>query len=119
MIPSKAIALAFGLTLAVSSVPALAAWQCSIHPPKGAPDQELISLAQVPRALAQRTALERVGNGARLLSTELEAERGCLIWSMDVKAGGRKGLEEVNVDAGSGKVLEVRHETPGHVTPHG
>lgn len=115
---SKVIATVLGLALGFPAIPALAAWQCSIHPPKGAPDQELISIAQVPRALAQKTALARVGRGARLLSTELEAKRGCLVWSIDVKGRGHEGgLRQISVDAGNGKVLEDRYEHPGQKAP--
>lgn len=111
MIRSKVIAVALGLALAVPAVPALAAWRCSIHPPKTASDAQLRSMAKVSKAKAERIALERVGHGARISSAEIEAEQGCLIWSFDLRVPGRKGVEEVNLDAGNGKILGVHHES--------
>ena len=119
MIHSKITALALGLTLVFPAIPALAAWQCSVHPPKGASDARLMSMARIPKARAEQTALERFGRRAKVSSAELEAERGCLIWSFDVKVHGRSGVQEVNVDAGNGKVLEVHHETPGQEASEG
>lgn len=113
MIPSKAIACALSLTLAVAAVPALAAWRCSIHPPKTATDAELRSMAKVPRSTAERIALKRVGHGAKISSAEIEAEQGCLIWSFDLKVPRRVGVQEVNIDAGNGRVLAVHHESTG------
>ena len=115
---SKITTAALAVALAFPTIPALAAWQCSIHPPIGAPDQELTSIAQVPRVRAQQAALARVGRGARLLNTEREAKHSCLVWFIDVKACGRKGgLRAMSVDAGNGKVLEDRHEHPGRKAP--
>ena len=111
MIRSKVIAVALGLALAVPAVPALAAWRCSIHPPKTASDAELTSMAKVSKTRAERIALKRVGHGAKISSAEIEAEQGCLIWSFDTKIPGRKGVQEVNVDAGNGKILGVHHES--------
>lgn len=119
MIRFKVIAIALGLSLAFPAIPALAAWQCSIHPPQGASDAQLMSMAKVSKARAERTALARAGRHASLSSAELEAERDCLIWSFDVKVRGRKGVQEVNVDAGNGKVLEVHHETAGQEASEG
>ena len=113
MIRSKVIAIAFGFALAVPAVPAFASWQCSIHPPKSASDAQLRAMARISKPQAERIALKRVDHGAKIASAEIEAEQGCLIWSFDTKIPGRKGVEEVNIDAGNGKVLGVHHESAG------
>ena len=46
---------------------------------------------------------------SRLL--ELENEGGRLIYSYELKVAGRSGVEEVNVDAKSGKVVSTEHES--------
>ena len=87
---------------------------CTIHPPKGASDQALSKLATVTKEAAQTTALASMkkASTATIASAELEAEHGCLIWSFDVKQQKISGIQEVNVDAGSGKVLSSSHESP-------
>ena len=37
---------------------------------------------------------------------------GKLIYSFDIKVAGKSGIEEVAVDAMTGKVLVVEHESP-------
>jgi hypothetical protein len=44
-------------------------------------------------------------------SVELEREHGALIYSHDLIVPGRKGVEEVNVDAMTGKVISQEHES--------
>lgn len=100
-----------GLTLALAAVPAIAAWQCSIHPAQGASDSTLASMARISKSKAEKIALGHVKGATGISSSEIEAEQGCLIWSFDVKVRGRKGIQEVNVDAGNGKVLDVHHES--------
>src|SRR5579863_2256148 len=99
------------LSLAFTALPAQAAWRCSIHPPKGASNSRLASMAKISRPVAEKIALERLKKGGSISEKELEAERGCLIWSFDIRVPGRKGIEEINVDAGNGKVLDVHHES--------
>lgn len=43
-------------------------------------------------------------------SEELENEKGKLIYSFDIAV--KAGITEVNVDAMTGKVVDVQHETP-------
>ena len=108
---SKPSIAAFGIALAVAAFPSHAAWQCSIHPPAGTTDAQLTSMARVSRPKAEKIALKRVGHGAQISSAEIEAEQGCLIWSFDLKVPGSPGVQEVNVDAGNGRVLNVQHES--------
>jgi hypothetical protein len=103
-----------GATLALAgALPALAAEQCSIHPVKGMSDAQLNGLAKVSQAQAEKLAVARVtGKGSvSTASGELEAEHGCLVWSFDLQIKGRPGVEEIQVDAGNGKVLSVKHES--------
>ncbi len=59
------------------------------------------------RALAQRTV-----PNASIQAGEIEREGGKLIYSFDMKLAGKSGIDEVNIDAMSGKVLSNLHETP-------
>ena len=49
---------------------------------------------------------------ATVKEAELEAEHGCLVYSFDIGVAGRTGIQEVQVDAGNGKVLSSKHESP-------
>jgi hypothetical protein len=108
--------LAIGAALAAftTAVAHPAQASCSIHPAKGTSDQALGKLATVSKESAQATALHAVKNSstATVASAELEAENGCLIWSFDVKLKNKRGIQEVTVDAGTGKVLTSTLETP-------
>ena len=66
--------------------------------------------ATVSEANAAKTAEERVKNG-RIEAVELENERGKLIYSYELKVPGKAGVEEVNVDARTGKVMSAEHES--------
>ncbi len=86
---------------------------CSIHPKAGIADAELAALTKVTQADAQSTALKAVNvNSATVSSGELEAEGGCLIYSFDITIPGKRSIIEVAVDAGTGKVLSQRRESP-------
>ncbi|HXT17653.1 MAG TPA: PepSY domain-containing protein [Gemmatimonadaceae bacterium] len=67
--------------------------------------------ARVTEAAAIAVAKKAVPNG-KVSSIELEREGGRLIYSMDVKAAGKSGTDEVNVDAKTGKMIgKVQHES--------
>lgn len=103
------------LLIGTAALPTLAATHCSIHPPKGSSDAELQNMAKISKSEAERHArarLKRMGQ-VSTSSAELEAEHGCLIWSFDMKVAGHPGVQEVNVDAGNGRVLNVHHESAG------
>ena len=97
----------------VAALPAFAAEHCSIHPAKGMSDVQLRSLARVSQAQAQKIAVAKLSGKTAVstISAELEAEHGCLIWSFDLRVAGRPGVQEIQVDAGNGKVLSVKHES--------
>lgn len=88
--------------------------QCSIHPKKAAGSSDLSALATLSRSDAQRTALEgiKAPPAATVTEGELEIERGCLVYSFDIRVPGKSGIDEVMVDPGTGKVLSHTHETP-------
>ena len=71
-------------------------------------------MAKVNQADAQKAALATLKDPSKatVKSAELEAERGCLLYSFDIAVEGRSGIQEVQVDAGNGKVLSSKHESP-------
>lgn len=60
---------------------------------------------------ARATALARVPNG-RIQKFELEREHGKLVYSFDIEVPGKSGIEELQVNAITGKVVSQKHETP-------
>ncbi|HEX4685080.1 MAG TPA: PepSY domain-containing protein [Gemmatimonadaceae bacterium] len=67
--------------------------------------------ARVSEADAIAVAKKALPKG-EIASIELEREKGKLIYSMDVKTAGRSGIDEVNVDAKTGKMVgKVQHES--------
>lgn len=94
--------------------PAAAAVRCSIHPAKGMSDAQLRSLAKLSQSDAEKIAIAKLHEkrGVTVASAELEAEHGCLVWSLDLRIDGRSGVQEIQVDAGDGKVLSIKHENP-------
>ncbi len=71
---------------------------------------DLAKKAKVSLDTARTTALAKVPNGA-VRSEELEKEHGKLIYSFDIAVPGKSGIEEVNVNAITGKVVNKHHES--------
>ena len=71
----------------------------------------LVKQATVTESDAARTAESHIKHG-RIQAVELENEGGKLIYSYELKVPGKSGIEEVNVDAKTGKVVSTEHETP-------
>jgi Peptidase propeptide and YPEB domain len=71
---------------------------------------DLAARAKVSLEEARATALAKVPRG-KLKSEELEEEHGKLLYSFDIKVPGKSGVEEVEVDALTGAVLKVEHES--------
>jgi uncharacterized membrane protein YkoI len=67
--------------------------------------------AKISEATARATALKEVPNGT-VKSSELEREKGKLIYSYDITVPGKTGVDEVNVNAIDGAVVNKEHETP-------
>ncbi len=77
---------------------------------KDIPDS-LAKRAKITEATAAVAAHKRVPKGA-IQAVELEVEKGKLMYSYDMKTEGKSGIDEVNVDAVSGKIIGFSHETP-------
>lgn len=67
--------------------------------------------AKITADSARAIALTTVPGGT-VQSIELEKEKGVLIYSVDVKTAGKPGVDELWVDAATGKVVSHKHETP-------
>ena len=59
---------------------------------------------------AQKIALAQVPHG-RVREAEIEQDKGTLVYSYDIKASGKSGVEEVLVDAKTGAVVSKTHES--------
>ena len=71
---------------------------------------ELLAKAKISQTEAQQIALARVPDG-KVSEHELEIEHGKLVWSFDIATPGSKDITEVLVDAVSGEIVAVDHET--------
>lgn len=67
--------------------------------------------AKITEAAAIASARKEVPTG-KIESAEIERESGKLIYSFDIKVPGKRGIEEVNVDAMTGALIAHEHETP-------
>lgn len=72
----------------------------------------LLARATVTPDSARAIALRAVATGSRIRAAEIEEEDGKLVYSFDIKVPKKKGIDEVLVDAASGKVVSVEHEDP-------
>src|SRR5260221_10349689 len=71
----------------------------------------LQSEAKITEAQARATALARVPHGT-VKSSELEREKGLLVWSFDISQPAVKGVTEILVDAKTGKIASLKRESP-------
>ena len=71
----------------------------------------MLKTAKISPAAATATALAKVPGG-KVQSAEIEKEDGKLVYSFDIKVAGKSGIEEVLVDAMTGTVVGVEHESP-------
>lgn len=105
--------LVISLLLLVYFSVSAAGLPCSIRPAKDTPDSALPDLAKVSQADAQKAALARVkAPSIQVANGGLEIEQGCLVYSFNIRISGKSGIEEILVDAGTGKILSQTHETP-------
>ena len=74
-------------------------------------EAKLMKEATVTRSQAEKVALAKVPRGT-IKSGELEKEHGHLVWSFDIAKPGTKDIAEVQVDARSGKIVDVKTENP-------
>ncbi|HEX8941755.1 MAG TPA: PepSY domain-containing protein [Gemmatimonadaceae bacterium] len=101
---TKSIIVAAIVALAGSSVHAQTTYKRDI------PDS-LAKQAKITEAAAAATAKKRVPKGT-IDGVELEREKGKLMFSYDMKTPGKSGIDEVNVDAITGKIIGFSHESP-------
>jgi len=99
----KSILLSVAGTLACLAL----ASSCATHESQAS----LESQAKVTKAQAQEIALAKVPGGT-VKEAEIEKEHGKVIWSFDIATAGTKDITEVQVDATTGNVVAVEHETP-------
>jgi DNA-binding beta-propeller fold protein YncE len=71
----------------------------------------LLAQAKISPEVATANAKAKLPK-ARLVSAEIEREHGKLIYSFDFKTEGQSGSDEIAIDALTGEVLSVGHETP-------
>lgn len=64
----------------------------------------------ISKAAAEKIALSKVAHG-RVKSAELENEMHKLVWSFDISQPGTKNITEVLVNAHTGKIIAIQHET--------
>lgn len=69
----------------------------------------LLAKVKITVAAATAAAQAKVPKG-KVASIEVEKEKGKLIYSFDFKTEGKSGVDEVSVDAMTGKVGAVEHE---------
>ena len=69
----------------------------------------LLKQTVVKEDSAAKIAQAKMPN-ARIQAVELENENGNLIYSYELKIPGHKGIEEVNVNAKTGAVVNTEHE---------
>jgi uncharacterized membrane protein YkoI len=67
--------------------------------------------AKVSEADAQKIALAKVPGGT-IKGSELEKEKGKLVWSFDIATPGTRDITEVLADAVTGQIVSVEKETP-------
>lgn len=67
--------------------------------------------AKIDEATARGIALKQVKSGI-VKSSELEREKGHLVYSFDITVPAQSGIEEVLIDAMNGNVISHDHETP-------
>jgi len=84
---------------------------CSIHPPKDTTDKQYAGLAKISQADAEKKALARSKSPAKVLGSALQVEDNCLLWVIIVKESTKSGMKSLRLDAGTGRVLETKHES--------
>jgi uncharacterized membrane protein YkoI len=75
-----------------------------------ATQDSLKAQAKISEAEAGKIALEKVPGGI-IKETELEKEKGKLVWSFEIATPGNKDITEVEVDAVTGGIVSVEKES--------
>jgi hypothetical protein len=100
--------------IASTAVAAAAKPECSIRPPRGATQGELSRLSKITQRDAEARAIASVApeRVSSIMTSDVEAENGCLVWPIDLRFENKPGLQEVVIDAGDGKVLSSEYMAP-------
>lgn len=101
------------VSIAIATASLLAAGAMSAQSSKPMKEDKpgLLAKAKITPDSARGTALARV-KGGTIREEGIEEEGGKLVYSFDIAVAGKTGIEEVQVDAASGKIVSVEHETP-------
>ena len=97
--------------IATFAAAATAGAQQPTHHKKAETQAQLEKEAHMSMADARAMALQTVPN-ATIQAGEIEREGGKLIYSFDMKVAGKSGIDEVNIDAMTSKLVSNKHETP-------
>ena len=106
------LALAIALTSTLAFAPAAAHAQAVGTPVTKMP-AKLRAGAKISDDSARAVALHTVPGGT-ITEGELEREHGRLVYSYDIRVAGKDGVDEVQVDAATGRMMSRKHETPKH-----
>ena len=109
---SRTITLAGLATMTLTAAPAFAqAATATKAPAKHETMAQLKAEAKITEAAAKATALTKVPGGW-VKSSELEREKGTLLYSFDIATKGKSGIDEVQVNAITGALIGgVVHES--------
>lgn len=69
----------------------------------------MLAEAKVDRTHAEKIAIG-AAHGGKIKSSEIEREKGHLVWSFDIAKPNTSTITEVLVDAKTGKILSVQNE---------
>jgi len=91
--------------------------ECSARPPRSAREDDLRGWVKVSQEAAAKTAAASVAprTATDVISSDAEVLEGCLVWPFTLRMPGLRGVQEIFVDAGDGKVVRsefVPAETP-------
>jgi uncharacterized membrane protein YkoI len=78
---------------------------------KSATKTSLKAQARITEDSARVIALSGLPNGSKVRESELEREKGTIVWSFDIKVPGKAGVEEVLVSALDAHVVDRSHES--------
>ena len=104
-------ATAAGVTATTASAQQTTAQHTTRQHKKTESQADLQKEAKMTMADARAMALRTVPNST-IQAGEIEREGGKLIYSFDMKTAGRSGIDEVNIDAMTGKLIAKQHESP-------
>jgi len=86
--------------------------ECSIRPPRGTQPAELSRMARITQRDAEKRAAAAIApkRASSVMTSDVEVDGGCLVWSFDLRFDGTSGFQEVIIDAGDGKILSSRFD---------